>query len=82
MVITQTMKLLKDISSGYESSKMLLDLDSVNYVLQHHTVILSINHIIILNITFVVSIQRVMRDGAKWCISTISSVFVSMKHIT
>ena len=47
MVITQTMKLLKDISSGYESSKMLLDLDSVNYVLQHHTVIsLLVIHII------------------------------------
>lgn len=38
MVITETLKLLKDITGGYESSKMLLDLDSVNYVLQHHTV--------------------------------------------
>ena len=42
MVITQTMKLLKDISSGYESSKMLLDVESVNYVLQHHTVFIVI----------------------------------------
>ena len=38
MVITETLKLLKDITSGYESSKMLLDLESVSYVLQHHTV--------------------------------------------
>ena len=44
MVITETLKLLKDITSGYENSKMLLelgsenDVDSVRYVLQHHTV--------------------------------------------
>lgn len=37
-VINESLKLLLDITNGYESSKMLLRLDSVTYVLQHHTV--------------------------------------------
>ncbi|KAM7455267.1 hypothetical protein BLSTO_03980 [Blastocystis sp. subtype 1] len=36
-VINESLKLLLDITNGYESSKMLLRLDSVTYVLQHHT---------------------------------------------
>lgn len=37
-VINESLKLLLDITNGYESSKLLLGLDSVTYVLQHHTV--------------------------------------------
>ena len=40
MVITETLALLKDVASGYEHSKMLLEIDSVNAVLQNHTVCL------------------------------------------
>lgn len=38
MVVTESLKLLLDISDGYESSLLLLKLESVQFVLQHHTV--------------------------------------------
>lgn len=38
MVVTESLKLLLDISNGYESSLLLLKLESVQFVLQHHTV--------------------------------------------
>lgn len=38
MVVTESLKLLLDISDGYESSLLLLKIESVQFVLQHHTV--------------------------------------------
>lgn len=42
MVISESLKLLLDISGGYESSLLLLKLKNVQFVLEHHTVFFGI----------------------------------------